>query len=102
PGRPAGRVGPPAAIGPALEAEQAVVVTAAGIADHTLIPVITPVRHQERAVSAVTWLKVPAPVGAHVPPTASSGSAREDLLHALRPTAGGRGDLGLRPAGPGE
>src|SRR5699024_10834643 len=37
PGRIAGLVGPPAAIGPALEAEQAIVVTAAGIADHTLI-----------------------------------------------------------------
>src|SRR5699024_10279017 len=66
PGRLAGLVGPPAAIGPALEAEQAIVVTAAGIADHTLIPVVTPVRHDGRTVSAVTWLKVPAPVGAQV------------------------------------
>src|SRR5690606_17153510 len=38
PGRLAGLVGPPTAIGQALEAEQAIVVTAAGIADHTLVP----------------------------------------------------------------
>ena len=102
PGRLAGLVGPPAAIGPALEAEQAIVVTAAGIADHTLIPVVTPVRHDGRTVSAVTWLKVPAPVGAQVPPTASAGSAREELLHALRRTAGGSVDLDLVPEEPVE
>ena len=102
PGRLAGLVGPPAAIGPALEAEQAIVVTAAGIADHTLIPVITPVRHEERSVSAVTWQKVPAPVGAHLPPTASSGGAREELLHALRRVAGGSADLDLVPEEPVE
>ena len=102
PGRLAGLVGPPAAIGPALEAEQAIVVTAAGLADHTLIPLITPVQHEQRPVSAVTWLKVPAPVGAQVPPAASSGSAREELLHALRRTAGGNVDLDLVPEEPVE
>ncbi|HEX7350629.1 hypothetical protein [Brachybacterium sp.] len=102
PGRLAGLVGPPAAIGPALEAEQAIVVTAAGIADHTLIPITTPVEHEGRPVSAVTWVKVPAPVGAQVPPTASSGSAREELLHALRRTAGGSVDLDLVPEEPVE
>src|SRR5699024_308432 len=102
PGRIAGLVGPPAAIGPALEAEQAIVVTAAGIADHTLIPVLTPVEHERRAVTAVTWQQVPAPVGAQVAPTASSGSAREELLHALRRTAGGSVDLDLVPEEPVE
>lgn len=102
PGRLAGLVGPPAAIGPALEAEQAIVVTAAGLAEHTLIPVITPVQHEQRPVSAVTWLKVPAPVGAQVPPAATSGSAREELLHALRRTAGGSVDLDLVPEEPVE
>src|SRR5699024_9565358 len=79
-----------------------IVVTAAGIADHTLIPVLTPVEHESRAVTAVTWQKVPAPVGAQVAPTASSGSAREELLHALRRTAGGSVDLDLVPEEPVE
>lgn len=102
PGRLAGLVGPPAAIGPALEAEQAIVVTAAGIADHTLIPVLAPAEVDGRAATAVGWQKVPAPVGAQVPPTATSGSAREELLHALRRTARGSVDLDLVPDEPVE
>lgn len=102
PGRLAGLVGPPAAIGPALEAEQALVVTAAGIADHTLIPLLTDIEVEGRPVSAVTWLKVPAPLGAQVPPTASSGSAREGLLLALRRAAGGSIELDLVPDEPVE
>ena len=102
PGRLAGLVGPPAAIGPALEAEQAIVVTAAGIADHTLLPVISPVEHEGRPASAVTWRKVPAPIGAHVPPAASSGGAREELLHALRRAAEGSVELDLVPDEPVE
>ncbi|MGP9536965.1 hypothetical protein ACT3SP_03090 [Brachybacterium sp. AOP43-C2-M15] len=100
PGRLAGLVGPPSVIGPALEAEQAVVVTGAGIADHTLVPVITPVEHEGRPVSAVTWLRESAPVGAQVPPPASSGSAREELLHALRRAAEGSVELDLVPDEP--
>lgn len=100
PGRLAGLVGPPAVIGPALEAEQAVVVTAAGIAEHTLVPVITPAEHEGRPVNAVTWRRESAPVGAQVPPPASSGSAREELLHALRRAAEGSVELDLVPEEP--
>src|SRR5690625_6306556 len=48
PGRIAGLVGPPTALPAAIEAEQAVVVTAAGIADHTLVPEIEPVADRGR------------------------------------------------------
>ena len=102
PGRLAGLVGPPAAIPLALEVEQAIVVTAAGIADHTLIPMISPVEHDGRAASAVTWARVPAPVGAQVPPAATSGSARQELLHALRRAANGSVELDLVPDEPVE
>jgi hypothetical protein len=87
PGRIAGLVGPPPVLPLALEAEQAIVVTAAGIADHTLVPVTTPVEVEGRDVTAVTWVQVEAPLGAQVPPAASSGSARAELLRALQRTA---------------
>src|SRR5690625_2531493 len=48
PGRIAGLVGPPSALPAAIEAEQAVVVTAAGIADHTLVPEIQPAADRGR------------------------------------------------------
>lgn len=102
PGRLVGLVGPPAAIPAALESEQAIVVTAAGIADHTLIPVITPASHEGRPVNAVTWARVAAPTGAQVPPPATSGSAREELLHALRRAANGSIELDLVPDEPVE
>ncbi len=101
PGRLAGLVGPPEAIVPALEAEQAIVVTAAGIADHTLVPVITAIEHEGRAAHAVSWLRVPAPLGRHVAP-ASAGHAREELLHALRRAAEGSVELDLVPDEPVE
>ncbi|WP_193104522.1 hypothetical protein [Brachybacterium sp. FME24] len=102
PGRIAGMVGPPAALPAALEAEQAIVVTAAGIADHTLIPVITPVEHPSGGVNAVSWIRLDAPLGTHVPPAASSGHAREELLRALRRAADGSIDLDLVPDEPVE
>ena len=102
PGRIAGLVGPPAAVGPALEAEQAVVVTAAGLADHTLVPRLTPEVHEGRRIRAVAWERFPAPVGSQVPPAASSGTAREELLHALRRAAAGSVDLDLVPEEPVE
>lgn len=102
PGRIAGLVGPPQALPAALEAEQAIVVTAAGIADHTLVPLVTEVPESARPMHAVTWMRFPAPLGAQVPPPASSGSAREELLHALRRTAEGSVDLDLVPDEPVE
>lgn len=101
PGRLAGLVGPPEAIVPALEAEQAIVVTAAGIADHTLVPVITPIEHEGRPAHAVSWLRVPAPLGRHVAP-AGSGHARQELLQALRRAAEGSVELDLVPDEPVE
>lgn len=102
PGRLAGLVGPPAAIPAALEAGQAIVVTAAGIADHTLIPQLTAVEVEDRQVNAVTWHRIAAPVGAQVPPAATSGSARQELLQALQRTAQGSVDLDLVPDEPVE
>ena len=102
PGRLAGLVGPPPVVPLALEAEQAIIVTGAGIADHTLVPVLTPVEVEGREVTAVTWVKVEAPLGAQVPPAATSGSAREELLRALRRTAEGSVDLDLVPEEPVE
>jgi hypothetical protein len=102
PGRIAGLVGPPPVLPLALEAEQAIVVTAAGIADHTLVPVTTPVEVEGRDVTAVTWVQVEAPLGAQVPPAASSGSARAELLRALQRTAQGSVDLDLVPEEPVE
>lgn len=98
PGRIAGLVGPPTAITAALEAEQAVVVTAAGIADHTLVPSITDATTRRGQV--VTWTRHPAPMGAMLAPPASSGSAREELLHALRRAASSSVDLDLVPEEP--
>lgn len=88
PGRIAGLVGPPAAVQAALQAGQALVVTAAGIADHTLVP------ESER------WARFPAPIGAQLPPPVSSGTAREQLLHALRDAARTSADLDLVPEEP--
>lgn len=102
PGRIAGLVGPPAALPAALEAEQAIVVTAAGIADHTLVPEITPTPTDHGRVQKVSWLRFDAPVGAQVPPPATSGSAREELLHALRRAATSSIDLDLVPEEPVE
>ena len=102
PGRIAGLVGPPAAIPAAIEAEQAVVVTAAGIADHTLVPLITPVEHPSGAVHGVSWSRLEAPIGTHVAPPATSGHAREELLLALRRVAEGSIDLDLVPDEPVE
>lgn len=102
PGRIAGLVGPPAALPAAIEAESAIVVTAAGIADHTLIPVVTPVGHPSGSMNAVSWVRHAAPVGTQVPPAASSGHAREELLRALRRAADGSIELDLVPDEPVE
>ncbi|MBP2384332.1 hypothetical protein [Brachybacterium sacelli] len=102
PGRIAGLVGPPAALPAALDAEQAIVVTAAGIADHTLIPVISPADPSGGARHAVGWTRLAAPLGTHVPPAASSGHARQELLRALRRVADGSIDLDLVPDEPVE
>ena len=101
PGRIAGLVGPPSALPLAIEAEQAVVVTAAGIADHTLIPQVEAVADRGRRGHEVSWSRFDAPLGKHVAP-ASSGSAREELLRAMRRAADSSVDLDLVPDEPVE
>lgn len=59
PGRIAGLVGPPPAIAAALQAEQAVVVTAAGIADHTLVPALIPEDDPHGRGARVRWSATP-------------------------------------------
>lgn len=101
PGRIAGLVGPPSALPAAIEAEQAVVVTAAGIADHTLVPEIEPVADRGRRGFEVSWSRFDAPLGQHVAP-AAAGGAREELLRVLRRAAEGSVDLDLVPEEPVE
>ena len=100
PGRLAGLVGPPPAIGAALEAEPAVVVTAAGIADHTLVPRIDQQRAEGPRGPRVSWERFAAPMGAHVPPPATSGSARSALLTALQDAARSTVHLDIVPDEP--
>ena len=102
PGRIAGLVGPPPAISAALLAEQAIVVTAAGIADHTLVPELGPAEGPATRSGAILWRRFPAPVGAQLSPAASSGTARQELLEAMRRAARSSTDLDLVPDEPVE
>lgn len=106
PGRLAGLVGPPPAITDAIGAGQAIVVTAAGIADHTLVPLAetVPPDHPadadaEAPTTVVRWRRHAAPIGANVPPPAT-GSARAELLAALRLAADASIALDLVPDEP--
>lgn len=100
PGRITGLVGPPEAIAAALAQEQAIVVTAAGIADHTLVPGTEHLETPEGSVQMIAWERYDALRGAHLPPAASSGTAREELLRALRRAATSSVDLDLVPEEP--
>src|SRR5690625_6299840 len=57
-------------------------VTAAGIADHTLVPEIEPVADRGRRGFEVSWSRFDAPLGQHVAP-AAAGGAREELLREI-------------------
>lgn len=100
PGRVAGLVGPPAAVEAAVACQQALVVTAAGIPDHTLVPEDTPVSSVDGPIALVDWMRYPAPLGANLAPASSSGTAREQLLHALARAAESAQDLDLVPEEP--
>ena len=100
PGRIAGLVGPPEAVAAALACEQAVVVTAAGLPDHTLVPEVTPVSSVDGPIGLVDWMHYPAPRGASLPPTPSSGTAREQLLRVMQASARSTVDLDLVPDEP--
>jgi hypothetical protein len=99
PGRIAGLIGPPPAITAALGAGQAVVVTAAGFGDHTLVPVMRDLGRDPLSGTLVTWTRIDAPADA-VPPPTGSGSAREDFLRALQRAADGTTELDLVPEEP--
>lgn len=116
PGRLAGLVGPPAAITDAIGSGQAIVVTAGGMPDHSLIPVVEslhtyeplladgPVEPSDAArargeMLMVRWLRHAAPVGAAMPPPAT-GAARAELLEALQSAADASIALDLVPEEP--
>lgn len=99
PGRIAGLIGPPPAIIAAIEAEQAVVVTAAGLAQHTLVPRFGGAGGDGSRGVVVTWELIPG-TGANVAPRASSSSAREEFLHALQRAARSSTHLDLVPEEP--
>lgn len=101
PGRIAGLVGPPAAVTDAIAAGQAIIVAAADLADHTLVPV----QSERRGVgpdgevgTVVQWRRHPAPVGRALGPAADGG--REQLLHALHRAAASSLDWDLVPEEP--
>lgn len=100
PGRIAGLVGPPPAVMAAIDAGQALVVTAAGIPDHTLVPDTEAHATLDGPRTSVAWRRFAAPLGAHLPPDGGSGVAREELLGALRRAAGSSVDLDLVPDEP--
>jgi hypothetical protein len=95
-GRISGLVGPPEAIASALESEQAIVVSAAGLADHTLVPLAGGLGPDGTRGTLVSWRRIAARSGA-VAPTASSGGARETFLRALQRAASGTLELDLVP-----
>lgn len=97
PGRIAGLIGPPAAIGAALEAEQAIVVGAAGLADHTLVPAAEPIGSEGMRGVHVQWERFAAPPGAATAPPMLGGSARRDFLRSLHRAASGTVALDLVP-----
>lgn len=99
PGRIAGLVGPPAAIAAALAAEQALVVTAGGIADSTLIPAAETIGSPGEEGLIVRWASHPAPPGAPMPPPPTDG-ARSRFLRALQQAARSTARLDLVPDEP--
>lgn len=99
PGRIAGLIGPPAAITRAVMAEQAIVVTAAGLGEHTLIPEVEELGADGTRGVEVTWSRIPG-TAAQVAPPANSSGAREELLRALRRAADGSTHLDLVPEEP--
>ncbi|WP_106506806.1 hypothetical protein [Brachybacterium timonense] len=101
PGRIAGLVGPPAAITEAISAGQAVLVAAADLADHTLIPherVELGIGPDGEPGPVVRWHRHPAPLGRSVLP--ADGTGREHLVHALRRAASSSLDWDLVPEEP--
>ena len=94
PGRIQGLVPPPAAITAALEAEQAIVVSTRGLAHHTLVPDL----HETPRGVDVQWRQFPSPPRPVRP--ATSGTAREELLRALREAARSSLDLDMVPEEP--
>ncbi|PWH05705.1 hypothetical protein DEO23_10860 [Brachybacterium endophyticum] len=96
PGRITGLVGPPEAVASALESEQAVVVSAAGMAEHTLVPIAEALGPDGTRGTLVSWRRIAARGGAPAPVRAFGG-ARETFLRALQQAASGTLELDLVP-----
>lgn len=96
PGRISGLIGPPAAISAALESEQAIVVSAAGFAEHTLVPATRAIGSEGMRGVVVDWRLIPARTAPVAPPVLGGG-ARETFLRALHKAAAGTVELDLVP-----
>ena len=83
----------------ALAAEQALVVTAGGIADSTLIPAAETIGSPGEEGLVVRWASHPAPPGAPMPPPPTDG-ARSRFLRALQQAARSTARLDLVPDEP--
>lgn len=99
PGRIAGLTGPPEAMAAALDAEQAVVVSAAGLAQHTLVPEISGGHGDGSRRVDVRWRLIPG-TGQSIMPRPTSGSARADFLEVLRRAADSAVHIDLVPDEP--
>lgn len=99
PGRIAGLVGPPAANTAAIEAGQALVVTAAGFSEHTLVPVTEVIGSPGAEGIVVRWTEFEAPHRG-VPAAGGAAGARPALLAALRRAADSTVHLDLVPDEP--
>lgn len=99
PGRIAGLIGPPPAVVAALEAEQALIVTAGGIGVSTLVPAVQEIGSDGAVGIVVRWESFAAPQGAPMPPSPTAGG-RERLLGALRAAARSTERLDLVPDAP--
>ncbi|GAB2543608.1 hypothetical protein [Brachybacterium huguangmaarense] len=99
PGRIAGLAGPPPAVAAALAAEQALVVSAASFAEHTLVPAVEVIGSEGAEGIVVRWTEFEAP-HRELPPVASASHARPAFLGALRRAADSTVDLDLVPDEP--
>lgn len=98
PGRIAGLAGPPEAVTAALEAGQALVVTAAGLSEQTLVPETEELGARGTEGIRVRWDLIGGTARTVAPP--GGDGAREAFLQALRRAARGTTRLDLVPDEP--
>ncbi|MDO5663158.1 MAG: hypothetical protein Q4G40_10710, partial [Brachybacterium sp.] len=100
PGRIAGLIGPPAAVTGAIAAGQALIVTAAGLTQHTLLPRTEVIGSAGARATIIRWDQVRAAGDPDRP--APTGTGREGFLRALRRAADASTGLDLVPEEPME